>query len=132
MKKSPVWLTLTLLGSLALSACSSGSTSAPAGDEATGGEGTAPPASTDSKQVEIFSWWTGAGEEAGLKALIQVFKDKQPSIEVINAAVAGGAGTNAKAVLASRMQGEILRGHSRFTAVRSSIRAGWRLARWSR
>ncbi|MEK5060709.1 ABC transporter substrate-binding protein [Paenibacillus sp. FSL H7-0326] len=105
MKKSPVWLTLTLLGSLALSACSSGSTSAPAGDEATGGEGTAPPASTDSKQVEIFSWWTGAGEEAGLKALIQVFKDKQPSIEVINAAVAGGAGTNAKAVLASRMQG---------------------------
>lgn len=105
MKKSPIWLTLTLLGSLALSACSSGSTSAPAGGEATGGEGTETPATTDSKQVEIFSWWTGAGEEAGLKALIQVFKDNQPSIEVINAAVAGGAGTNAKAVLASRMQG---------------------------
>lgn len=57
------------------------------------------------KQVEIFSWWTGAGEEAGLQGLIKLFKDKYPDIEVINAAVAGGAGTNAKAVLASRMQG---------------------------
>jgi len=55
--------------------------------------------------VEIFSWWTGAGEEAGLKGLIELFKKKHPDIEVINAAVAGGAGTNAKAVLASRMQG---------------------------
>lgn len=55
--------------------------------------------------VEIFSWWTGAGEESGLKALIELFKKKNPNIEVVNAAVAGGAGTNAKAVLASRMQG---------------------------
>jgi glucose/mannose transport system substrate-binding protein len=59
----------------------------------------------DNKSVEIFSWWTGAGEEAGLKGLIKLFKDKHPDIDVINAAVAGGAGTNAKAVLASRMQG---------------------------
>ncbi|WP_212775137.1 ABC transporter substrate-binding protein [Polycladomyces abyssicola] len=56
-------------------------------------------------QVEIFSWWTGAGEEDGLKALIKLFKEKNPDIEVINAAVAGGAGTNAKTVLATRMQG---------------------------
>nr|WP_232345479.1 ABC transporter substrate-binding protein [Paenactinomyces guangxiensis] len=56
-------------------------------------------------QVEIFSWWTGAGEEDGLKALIKLFNEKQPDIEVINAAVAGGAGTNAKTVLATRMQG---------------------------
>jgi len=59
----------------------------------------------EKKQVEIFSWWTGAGEEAGLNGLIELFKTKHPDIEVINAAVAGGAGTNAKAVLASRMQG---------------------------
>lgn len=56
-------------------------------------------------QVEIFSWWTGAGEEAGLNALIAMFKDKNKDIEVINSAVAGGAGTNARAVLANRMQG---------------------------
>ncbi len=58
------------------------------------------------KQVEIFSWWTGAGEEAGLKALIQLFEEKNPDIQVKNAAVAGGAGTNAKATLATRMQGD--------------------------
>ncbi|MDB4867310.1 MAG: carbohydrate transporter substrate-binding protein [Cohnella sp.] len=71
----------------------SASASAPASQAASGGK------------VEIFSWWTGAGEEAGLKGLIALFSSKHPEIEVINAAVAGGAGTNAKAVLASRMQG---------------------------
>ncbi len=56
-------------------------------------------------RLDIFSWWTGAGEEDGLKALIKLFKEKHPEVKVENAAVAGGAGTNAKAVLASRMQG---------------------------
>lgn len=55
--------------------------------------------------MEIFSWWTGAGEEDGLKALIKLFEEKYPDVPIENAAVAGGAGTNAKAVLASRMQG---------------------------
>ncbi|WP_245921000.1 ABC transporter substrate-binding protein [Melghirimyces profundicolus] len=59
----------------------------------------------DNKEVEIFSWWTGAGEEAGLKALIKLFAKENPEIKVKNAAVAGGAGTNAKAALATRMQG---------------------------
>ncbi|MCL6626430.1 ABC transporter substrate-binding protein [Alicyclobacillus shizuokensis] len=56
------------------------------------------------KQVEIFSWWTGAGESDGLKALIKLFKKDYPGYTVINSAVAGGAGSNAKAVLANRMQ----------------------------
>ncbi|MGJ9382098.1 ABC transporter substrate-binding protein [Salipaludibacillus sp. CF4.18] len=55
-------------------------------------------------ELEIFSWWTGAGEEDGLLELISLFEEKQPGVSVINAAVAGGAGTNAQAVLASRMQ----------------------------
>lgn len=69
-----------------------------------------PPAANQPQQpaeeqvVEIFSWWTGAGEEAGLLALIDLFKQENPGVQVINSAVAGGAGTNAKAVLASRMQ----------------------------
>src|SRR5699024_2596105 len=58
-----------------------------------------------SGKVEIFSWWTGAGEEEGLLALIDLFEEKHPDITVENAAVAGGAGTNAKAVLATRMEG---------------------------
>src|SRR5699024_2490032 len=56
--------------------------------------------------VEIFSWWTGAGEEEGVLALIELFEEKHPDISVENAAVAGGAGTNAKAGLATRMQGD--------------------------
>jgi len=57
-----------------------------------------------SKKVEVFSWWTGGGEAAGLEAMMKVFNDANPNIEFINAAVAGGAGTNARAVLATRLQ----------------------------
>src|SRR4030067_3873603 len=53
-------------------------------------------------KVEVFSWWTGGGEAAGLEAMIKVFNAKNPNVEFINAAVAGGAGTNARAVLATR------------------------------
>lgn len=60
---------------------------------------------SEKAKLDIFSWWTGAGEEDGLKALLALFKEKYPDIPIENAAVAGGAGTNAKAVLASRMQG---------------------------
>ncbi len=55
-------------------------------------------------QVEVFSWWTGGGEAAGLDAMIKIFQEKYPDTEFINAAVAGGAGTNARAVLATRLQ----------------------------
>jgi glucose/mannose transport system substrate-binding protein len=57
-----------------------------------------------SGQVEVFSWWTGGGEAAGLEAMIGVFNTEYPNIEFVNAAVAGGAGTNARAVLATRLQ----------------------------
>lgn len=68
-------------------------------------EGNNSESSGDGGTLEIFSWWTGAGEEDGLLALIELFESKHPDITVENAAVAGGAGTNAKAVLAARMQG---------------------------
>ncbi|MGM0500357.1 MAG: ABC transporter substrate-binding protein, partial [Bacillota bacterium] len=57
------------------------------------------------EEVEIFSWWTGGGEEEGLNALIEIFNEEYPDVEVINATVAGGAGSNAKAVLKTRMVG---------------------------
>jgi glucose/mannose transport system substrate-binding protein len=56
-------------------------------------------------QVEVFSWWTTGGEAAGLQKLIDQFNAAHPDAEVINAAVAGGAGSNAKAVLKTRMLG---------------------------
>ncbi|KDE46000.1 ABC transporter substrate-binding protein [Geobacillus sp. CAMR12739] len=95
-KKASAWLALALGIGMALSGCSSSNSSS---DHAKQGSQKA------GEKLEIFSWWTGAGEEDGLKALIKLFQEKYPDIEVENAAVAGGAGTNAKAVLASRMQG---------------------------
>jgi glucose/mannose transport system substrate-binding protein len=61
-------------------------------------------AAADANQVEVFSWWTGGGEAAGLDAMIEVFGAEFPDLEFVNSAVAGGAGTNARAVLATRLQ----------------------------
>jgi len=58
-----------------------------------------------SGDLEIFSWWTGGGEEAGLNALIAKFGEMYPDVNIINSAVAGGSGVNAKAVLTTRMLG---------------------------
>ncbi|WP_306370622.1 ABC transporter substrate-binding protein [Nocardiopsis sp. CC223A] len=55
-------------------------------------------------RVEVFSWWTGGGEEAALNALIERFEAENPDVEFVNAAVAGGSGTNARAVLEGRLQ----------------------------
>lgn len=89
---------------LVISACSSGSDTDPDSKDTSKKE---PDKAKDNESgsVEIFSWWTGAGEEDGLLALIELFNELHPEITVENAAVAGGAGTNAKAVLATRMQG---------------------------
>ncbi len=69
------------------------------------GEGAAPTeAPATAGKVEVFSWWTGGGEAAGLEAMIKIFSADYPEVEFVNAAVAGGAGTNARAVLATRLQ----------------------------
>jgi putative multiple sugar transport system substrate-binding protein len=60
-------------------------------------------AGTPSSQVEVFSWWVGPGEADGLAAMVKIFQQKYPNDQFVNAAVAGGAGTNAKAVLATRL-----------------------------
>ncbi len=58
-----------------------------------------------SGKLEIFSWWTNGGEATGLEAMFDVYKQRNPNVEIVNATVAGGAGTNAKTVLKTRMQG---------------------------
>ncbi|MCA2002000.1 MAG: ABC transporter substrate-binding protein, partial [Chloroflexi bacterium] len=78
-------------------------TEAPAA-EAPATEAPAAEAPAAGGKVEVFSWWTGGGEAAGLEAMIKVFQAQYPDIEFVNAAVAGGAGTNARAVLATRLQ----------------------------
>lgn len=56
-------------------------------------------------KLEIFSWWTAGGEAEGLQAMIDIFSKLYPEVELINATVAGGAGVDARAVLATRMVG---------------------------
>jgi glucose/mannose transport system substrate-binding protein len=92
-KKLFLLMSALMIVSLALASCAPAATEAPA---------TAAPATSDS--VEVFSWWTGGGEAAGLEAMIEVFGTTNPDVEFVNAAVAGGAGTNARAVLATRLQ----------------------------
>ena len=67
-----------------------------------------PPAASGTGPVagdfEFFSWWTGPGDSEGKDALLNLFKQENPSVNVIDAVVAGGAGTNAQAALATRLQ----------------------------
>ena len=67
-----------------------------------GGSGSPDPDNAD--QVEVFTWWASGSEKVGLDALVEVFNEQYPDIEFINASVAGGAGSNAKAALASRLE----------------------------
>ena len=57
-----------------------------------------------SGRLEIFSWWAG-DEGPALEALIALYNQKYPDVEVINATVTGGSGVNARAVLKTRMLG---------------------------
>jgi glucose/mannose transport system substrate-binding protein len=84
--------------SLVLAACG--------GDEtAASGESSEPGASAPaSSEFEFFSWWTGPGDSEGKQALLDLFAEQHPDVEIVDATVAGGAGTNAQAVLTSRLQ----------------------------
>ena len=62
--------------------------------------------SGNANQVEVFTWWASGSEKLGLDALVAVFKEQYPDVEFVNAAVAGGAGSNAKAALASRLEAD--------------------------
>ena len=67
--------------------------------------GSAPANAAATGEIEVFSWWTSGSEDAALQAIISAAKKANPSLTVTNAAVAGGAGTNAKQVLSTRLAG---------------------------
>ncbi|GAA0576858.1 carbohydrate ABC transporter substrate-binding protein [Kribbella sandramycini] len=77
-------------GLLAVSAC---------GNSDDGGSG-----DTATKDVTVFTWWADGGEKAGLDGLVSVFKTDCKDYNFVNSAVAGGAGSNAKQVLANDLQ----------------------------
>lgn len=67
--------------------------------------GAVPVMAQDHEQVEIINWWTAGGEEEALMALFDVFEDQYPDFDPVSSAVAGGAGTDAKAVMITRLVG---------------------------
>src|SRR5919107_1669972 len=69
------------------------------------GGGEAPTsAEKDTKQLEVMSWWTSGSEAAALNVLLTAFRQANPGVEPVNAAVAGGAGSQAIVALAKRLQ----------------------------
>jgi glucose/mannose transport system substrate-binding protein len=63
-------------------------------------------AARNTKQLEVVSWWTSGSEAAALNALFAAFRKANPGVEVVNGAVAGGAGSNAIVELAKRLQSD--------------------------
>ncbi|MEV1199190.1 ABC transporter substrate-binding protein [Microbispora rosea] len=82
---------VSVAGLLTLSACGGG-------DKQESGGGQA------ARKVEVFSWWTGPGEADGLKAMREIFAKQNPNFEFFDAAVAGGSGDQARALLSSKLQ----------------------------
>ncbi len=58
-------------------------------------------------QLIVGSWWTNGGEFAGLNQMFQMYKQQNPDVEIVNAAIAGGAGTNFKGQLLSQLLGGV-------------------------
>jgi glucose/mannose transport system substrate-binding protein len=61
-------------------------------------------ATTATDDLEVVSWWTSGSEAAALDALLDAFRQENPGVEPVNAAVAGGAGSAAIVTLARRLQ----------------------------
>ena len=103
MNRKLIFFSMLLLVSLLLTACAAPATSQPA-TEAPGATEEQPAAEGGGK-LEVFSWWTSGGEADALDALFNQFKTYNPTAEIINATVAGGGGSNARAVLQTRLAG---------------------------
>jgi glucose/mannose transport system substrate-binding protein len=113
MSKKSIWLVFTavLVFSILLAACGGAATpeateapEEPEQPEATEEVSEPPAAAGPSGELEIYSWWAG-DEGPALEALIALYGEMYPDVEVVNATVAGGSGTEAKAVLKTRMLG---------------------------
>jgi glucose/mannose transport system substrate-binding protein len=71
---------------------------------ACGGGGSSSATKTGGGRVEVFTWWATGSEKAGLDALVRVFATQHPDVTFVNGAVAGGAGSQAKTLLQSRLE----------------------------
>jgi glucose/mannose transport system substrate-binding protein len=61
-------------------------------------------ATKDTKQLEVVSWWTSGSEAAALDILLTAFHQANPEVATVNAALAGGGGSQAIVELAKRLR----------------------------
>ncbi|MBU1612394.1 MAG: extracellular solute-binding protein [Proteobacteria bacterium] len=104
MKKTLAKVVITVVALFAMLALFGCSSEEPKQEAEMAPEATEAAAPAADNQLEIFSWWAG-DEGPALDALIALYKQQNPTVEVINATVTGGSGVNAKAVLKTRMLG---------------------------
>lgn len=91
MNRRAASVTIATVSAVALlAACSS---SAPSPTEA-----------KPTKALEVMSWWTSGSEHAALEVLLDDYRSANPDVRLTDGTVAGGAGSNAQVVLASRLQ----------------------------
>ena len=88
----------------AMESSSSAADSSPAAESSSAGSSASGPAGGAGGDVGVFTWWAAGSEKLGLDALVKVFNEQYSSDKFVNLAVAGGAGSNAKAKLASDLQ----------------------------
>ena len=107
VRKKGLSVVLATVGAVLLAACSSSksgtSASSSSGSAAAPASAAGSSAASASGKLEVFSWWTSGSENAALQELFNATKAANPGIDIQNAAVAGGAGTNAQQVLATRL-----------------------------
>jgi len=126
--------TIGLAISLIAGACSgSASPPASAGQSPSSSQGSAPSASAASeKQLEIISPWTSGGENAALKAVVDVFTKQYPGVEFVNAAVGGGGNTAAGPLTLTRLQAgnppDIWQGHGGADLLNNFVTPGYAAA----
>ncbi|MGA8046701.1 MAG: ABC transporter substrate-binding protein [Dermatophilaceae bacterium] len=106
MRRTRTSAAVLAIAALSLAGCATGTTSDSADDTTTA-------ASTETQEpmeggaggdVGVFTWWADGSEKVGLDAMVGVFEEQFPNDAFVNLAVAGGAGTNAKAKLASDLE----------------------------
>jgi len=97
MRKSFKMVGVAAMTAAALTLAACGGAGTPSGSSSSEGAG--------SGTLEVFSWWTSGSEAAALNVLEKAFTTADPDVTFKNAAVSGGGGSNARTVLATRLQG---------------------------
>jgi len=108
-RRAFIGLSAAAVGAFATAACATEDTTPtqPGGPGSTGGGSLGPEQQAKSVpggaggDVGVFTWWADGSEKLGLEALQKEFKKNFAKDNFVNLAVAGGAGSNAKAKLAA-------------------------------